>query len=260
MYLNRAGSGPQIFLGLHGWSGDHRTFEPLTRELPEEATFFSADLPGCGKSKPPRHWTVAAIADEIAESAWGLAHPFTLAGNCSGALLAIAAAQRLGNRVERLVLIDIFATFPWYFRVFLSKVIGRYAYYSTFANPVGRLITNFSLKHKRSAETNLTEGFSRIDHASAYNYLRLFESFPQPETFEGLTQPIDIVYGDRTFQAVRESAIHWRRVWPQAKIFELKNAGHLPILEATAQLRNIVFQEGAVPANVELPDRSSRTD
>ncbi len=242
MFVETSGSGPRTFLGLHGWSGDHRTFAPLTCDLPEDVTFYAADLPGCGRSKAPRHWTVGALADEIAEAAWRLPAPLTLVGNCSGALLGIEAAQRLGNRVERMVLIDIFAEFPWYFRVFLSKGIGRYAYYSTFANPVGRLLTNLSLKAKRSGDAHLTQGFARVDHATTYKYLQVFESFPQPETFEGLTQPIDILYGNKTFQAVRESAVRWSAVWPQAKVCELKGAGHLPILEATEQMRKIVFE------------------
>ena len=137
--------------------------------------------------------------------------------------------------------------FPWYFRVFLLKPIGRYAYYSTFANPAGRLLTNLSLKQRRSSTTDLTGGFSRVNHAVTYRYLQIFESFPQPETFEGLTQPIDIIYGDKTFQAVRDSAVRWKSVWPQAKVHELKAAGHLPLLEATAQVRDIVFDERAVP-------------
>ena len=36
MFVKRYGTGPRHFLGLHGWSGDHRTFEPLIHDLPED--------------------------------------------------------------------------------------------------------------------------------------------------------------------------------------------------------------------------------
>ncbi len=243
MFIERSGSGRHAFFGLHGWSGDHHTFDPLVRHLPDDSAFYSADLPGCGQSPDPREWTVAAIADQIADAALRVPAPFTLVGNCSGALLGLEVAKRLGDRVERLVLIDILAVFPWYFRVFVAPGIGRYAYYSTFANPLGRLLTNLSLKPKRAESTDLTQGFARVNHATTQNYLQLFTTFPQPETFEGLVQPIDILYGEKTFRAVRESVGRWQAVWPQASAWELKNAGHLPILEATGQLSEILFQE-----------------
>jgi len=243
MYIERTGSGEHTFLGLHGWSGDHRTFSPITTALPANVSFFSADLPGCGKSVPPVQWTLRAVADAIAEAAWKLPTPITLVGNCSGALLGIEAALRLGDRLERLVLIDIFAVFPWYFRVFLSKPIGRYAYAATFRNPAGRWFTNLSLREKRAKETTLTGGFAQVDHDATYRYLQLFETYPQPEYFKGLTQVVDVLYGQKTFRAVRDSAARWQAVWPQAKVTCLNGAGHLPIQEATAQLRGILFHE-----------------
>ncbi len=243
MYIERTGSGEHTFLGLHGWSGDHRTFSPITAALPADVSFFSVDLPGCGRSAPPIQWTLSAIADAIVEAAWKLPEPITLVGNCSGALLGIEAARRLGDRLGRLVLIDIFAVFPWYFRVFLSKSIGPYAYAATFRNPAGRWFTNLSLRGKRAKETTLTGGFAQVDHDATYRYLQLFETYPRPEYFRGLTQEVDVLYGQKTFRAVRDSAARWQAVWPQARVTCLNGAGHLPIQEATAQLRDILFYE-----------------
>ncbi len=242
MYIERTGSGEHIFFGLHGWSGDHRTFSPITEALPADVSFFSADLPGCGQSEPPKHWTLTAIADSIADAACKLPAPVTLVGNCSGALLGIEAARRLGGRLARLVLIDLFAVFPWYFRVFVSKTIGPYAYATTFRNPVGRWFTNLSLRGRRNKETTLTGGFAQVDHDATYRYLQLFETYPQPESFKGLQQEVDILYGQKTFRAVRDSAARWQAVWPHARVTCLSGAGHLPIQEATAQLRGILFR------------------
>jgi hypothetical protein len=50
------------------------------------------------------------------------------------------------------------------------------------------------------------------------------------------------VYGERTFGAVKKSVGMWQSIWPQARAHMLEGAGHLPILEATAQLARIVFQ------------------
>ncbi|HEV2666776.1 MAG TPA: alpha/beta fold hydrolase, partial [Blastocatellia bacterium] len=159
MHIECYGSGSRVYFGLHGWSGDHATFAPLAVYLPAGVALYSADLPGYGRSPAPRRWELAEITDEIASEVVAIDSPVTIIGNCSGAVFALLAAERLPLRIERLILIDPFAYLPWYFKIFLHKRIGRYAYYSTFANPLGRWLTNLSLSKHRTAETDLTESF-----------------------------------------------------------------------------------------------------
>jgi pimeloyl-ACP methyl ester carboxylesterase len=235
------GSGSRVYFGLHGWSGDHATFAPLAAYLPASAALYSADLPGYGRSPAPRRWELAAITDEIAGAIAGVDSPVTVIGNCSGAVFALLAAERLPRRIERLILIDPFAYLPRYFKIFLNKRIGRYAYYSTFANPVGRWLTNLSLGKHRAADTNLTESFVSVRHDVAYRYLELLGELEGVVRFSRLRLPVDLIYGARTFRAVKESIALWRGVWPHARCHELAGAGHLPIQEATGQLSEIVF-------------------
>jgi len=242
MHVECYGSGSRVYFGLHGWSGDHATFAPLTRYLPAGFVLYSADLPGYGRSPAPRSWELAAITDEIADAIAGVDSPVTVIGNCSGAVFALLAAERLPRRIERLILIDPFAYLPWYFKIFLNKRIGRYAYYSTFANPVGRWLTNLSLSKHRAADTNLTESFVSVSHDVAYRYLALLGELGAVARFGGLRLPVDLIYGARTFGAVKESIALWRGVWPHARCHELAGAGHLPIQEATGQLSEIVFE------------------
>lgn len=243
MFIKRYGQGERAFFGVHGWSGTHRTFEPLVPFLPPDVTLYAVDLPGSGRS--PRlpaldHETLSrAIAEEIDGLA---ADSITFVGNCSGAIQGLGALPAIAERVERLVLIDPFAFTPWYFQLFVQPVIGRVAYYSTFANPIGRWIANLSLRRHRAEATDLTESFGRIDHASTYRYLELLTRIDGIDQFAWIRHPIDIVHGERTFGAVRTSVEMWKRIWPQARIFELKGAGHLPIQEATEQLSRIIFK------------------
>ena len=240
MRTERWGRGSRQFLGLHGWNGTRQTFASLVDRLPEDVTFRSVDLPGCGESAPPLTWDLDSVTAEIARELDG---PTTLVGNCSGAILALLVAERAPALVERVVLIDAFAWWPWYFRIFLEPHIGRYAYFSTFANPVGRWLTNASLKGRRSAGTDLTGGFARADHESIYRYLTLLRDAGNAENFRDLAMPIDVLYGSKSFAAVRQSAYTWAGMWPQARTFRLENAGHLPILEAARQVKEILFGE-----------------
>lgn len=247
MYSKIYGNGPRVFFGIHGWSGSHETFLPLVEGLPADVSFISIDLPGHGRSPWLRQPTLRRVGDLVAAEMERIKAPtFTFVGNCSGALIGLAAIENhptLLARIERMVLIDPFAYVPWYFRLFVIPVIGRLFYYSTFANPVGRWMTNLSLRSRRAAETNLTHSFRQVDHAVSYRYLQLVTGMGGVHRWQGISLATDIVYGDRTFSSIRHSVGIWRSVWPHIRISELQECGHLPILEATEELKHLIFGE-----------------
>ncbi len=247
MYVERHGTGERRFLGLHGWSGDHTTFDPLLPFMPPDASLFAADLPGCGRSPIPAEWRLAPVAEEIASAIRRLAEPsLTLVGNCSGGLLGLYAVRLLaeadeGHKVDRIVLIDPFAYWTWYFKVFASPAIGRYAYATAFANPLGRRIVNAALAKKRMDETDLTEGFDAVSPTVTLAHLRILREIDGPEQFAAVRAPVHIVHGERTFTAVRRSIGIFRRIWPHLTVTELGGAGHVPLREAPAQAAAIIF-------------------
>lgn len=246
MYVEKHGKGRRTYFGLHGWGGDHKTFAPLIEHMPAGARLYTSDLPGYGHSPAPQEWSLPAIVDEIARAIALIDEAkITVIGNCSGAILGLLAAGRLSGRIERLILIDPFAFMPWYFKVFVAGSFGRYAYYSTFANPVGRWLTNVSLKRRRAATSDLTRSFGLVNHTISQRYLALLAEIKDVAQFDNLRMPIDIVYGEKTFSAVKQSVARWKAVWPHASATELRGAGHLPIEEATKQLSEIVFESKA---------------
>lgn len=250
MYFECYGEGPRRLLGLHGWSGDHRTFEPLVPFLPRGVTLYAPDLPGCGKSPPPHEWTLAAITAELAELVRDLPQPLTLVGNCSGAILGLSLARCLRDEgdqavLDRLVLIDPFAYWPWYFRVFASQAIGRYAYSFSFGNPVGRRLINCALSARRNRDTDLTEGFSMARADWALAYLRVLREVRSLNEFAGLQTPMRILHGERTFRAVRRSLASFARQWPAVECRVIPGAGHLPIREAPQAVAASILAEGS---------------
>src|SRR4051794_25028953 len=118
MHVERYGTGNRAWLCLHGWNGNHRTFEPLTRHLSAGQSLVCPDLPD--------RQTVTAITDELQALAASMTGPLRIIGNCSGALHALLLAERMS--VDQIVMIDAFAYWPLYFKVFLSPGFGRYAY------------------------------------------------------------------------------------------------------------------------------------
>jgi pimeloyl-ACP methyl ester carboxylesterase len=242
MFSRRYGSGPQVVVGLHGWSGDHRTFEPLNPWKPDSASILSFDLPGYGRSPEPNTWTLPAIAKDVANDIAALkAERITLVGNCSGAIIGLHVARLLKEQVERLVLVDPFAYFPWYFKLFLLGRFGRYAYSTTFGTPVGRFLTNSALRHRRTADSHLTASFAKSNHAVVHRYLQMLHETGDFQQFRDITTPLVIAYGERTFVAVRQSVNMWKGLWPHAVSHQLRGAGHLPIEEAPEQLAALAF-------------------
>lgn len=242
MFVECYGQGGEAYFALHGWGGDRRTFAPLAPFVPAAASFYSADLPGCGDSPAPHEWSVGAVVEEIVETVREIgAARVNLVGNCGGGVFAMLAAQELGDEVERVVMIDPFAYLPRYFRLFIAGDFGRHAYQATFANPLGRWLTNQSLRGRREGQSDLTASFAGVDHEVARRYLALFAEAGDVERFRGFGAHVEIAHGEKTFGAVRRSLALWREVMPHARVRELKGAGHLPIEEATAQVADMIF-------------------
>lgn len=246
MHVERYGAGPDVYVGLHGWGGNHLTFAPLVPFMPASASLYSTDLPGYGRSPRPHTWSAGVVGEEIAALMRHVGDgPVTLVGNCSGAIFALVATALEPHRVRRLVLIDPFAFLPWYFKVFVHPRIGHIAYHSTFANPVGRWLTNASLRNRRAAETDMTGSFRELDHDVSLRYLEMLDAIDGIARFSTISAPVDIAYGERTFAAVKQSVDQWRGLWPHARCWRLDGAGHLPIEEAAGPLAAIVFGSAA---------------
>lgn len=245
MFVRTWGDGSEGFLGIHGWAGNHRTFAGVARKMPSNATFHSVDLPGYGNTPQLENLTVEGLGSSLVDVVENLPQrEVTLIGNCSGAIFGLFVAQRVPDRIRRLVLIDPFAFIPWYFGLFLKGEFGRRAYMSTFANPIGRWITNRSLRRQRVGETDLTRSFAFVDHEVIYRYLQLLGGLGEAAQFSDLTMPIDILYGERTFAAVKQSVEIWRGMWPQAEAWELPESGHMPLQEATDHVARRLYLDG----------------
>ena len=241
------GSGDRVMIGLHGWSGDHRSFEPIIERMPADVSFVSFDQPGFGKSDVPERWGVREIARPIADVIDRLEiDELTLVGSCSGAVVGMELGMLLGERVNRLVMIDPFMTAPWFFRLFCWGWVGKLCYYSTFANPIGRWITNRGLADRRTDETSLTDHFENADHGKALGYLKaLCEPGLHDRGYERLDPIGEFVVGERTFDSVKRSVEWWRETrWPSAPVQMLATAGHMPVHEATEPVAQMVFGPG----------------
>jgi pimeloyl-ACP methyl ester carboxylesterase len=232
-------------VGVHGWAGDRGTFLPLVPHVADGASLWGLDLPGVGEATAPPAWSLDALLEPLGATFAAVAReagrPVTVVASCSGAnLAALALLAGDAAAVERLVLLDPFAYMPWYFRLFLQGELGRRAYRTTFANPVGRWLTNGALSRRRQKGTHMTRSFERRDHDATLAHLRLLGDVTVDD-FRGLELPIRVLVGEKTFGAVHRSLDLWRTVWPQMEARVLPGVGHLPLEEATPEVAAAVF-------------------
>lgn len=99
--LCMVGDGPPVIL-LHGWTLDHRMWEPQVEGLAGDFLLIAPDRRGCGQATAPADLSreaedVIAIADSL-----GLDR-FALVGLSQGATVALDVARKFGTRVSGLV-------------------------------------------------------------------------------------------------------------------------------------------------------------
>ena len=243
--MRQYGQGPRIIVGFHGWSGSALSFEPILSFLPSDVTFYAFDLPGSGQSLLPLPWTWRETVRVLESTldALGL-KSVELVGVCGGVSFGLPLAAYRSDLVARLVMIDPFAYVPWFFRVFTWPWLGRTVYYLTFANFVGRAITDWALAARRTEESSLTEGFAVVSHNNNYGQLvAMCDAARIPRTeFTQFRGPVDILYGARTFRSVQVSVRLLQEALPQAELTEVVGAGHMPMHESAANVASVVFR------------------
>ena len=171
---------------------------------------------------------------------------FSLIGNCSGAVVGLSVARQTPSRLEQFYLLEPFAFVPWYLRLLLIPLAGRFFYWLSFGTPLGRRVANAVMADRRSEQTDLMAAFADNRIEGPYEYLRMFRRLDRPERFCDVGGEKHLVRAGRTFGAVRDSMERWAEIWPEATRYRLEESGHLLIEEAPAELARIVFAANRV--------------
>ena len=65
---------------------------------------------------------------------------------------------------------------------------------------------------------------------------------PEPSRYANINIDVDIVFGKKTFGAVRKSSKALKTIWKHANEIEIPEAGHLPIQEQTELMAQLIFK------------------
>jgi pimeloyl-ACP methyl ester carboxylesterase len=237
LHVQRYGDGSNKIAGFHGWGADHlKSFATVIEALPDTTTFYGIDLPGYGRSGPPETWSYADVTQMLARGIDDLlddGETITLLGACSGTYHVLEMARQRPHLVDRLVLVEPLAYFPWFFEAFLVPGLGRFLYKQIFANPIGRLLTQRTMQHQRVAnDYNVMESFGRIDLEVPYRYLQYYHELGDYTQYRWLETPTRVLYGQNTWKDVIRSVDCWRETLQNLEPIELEGVGHLVNQEA----------------------------
>ena len=255
----------QAVLLIHGFGANTNHWRFNQPVLAERLPTYAIDLLGFGRSDQPR----ARLKDEpIAEDAvhysfdlWGqqvadfcrevIDRPVRLVGNSIGGVVALRAAQLLGERCRGVVLIDCaqrlmddkqLATQPawmaWIRPLLKTMVRQRWLSTALFRNAARPGVIRSVLKQAYPSGANIDDDLvdllfqptQRDGAAEAFRgFINLFDDHLAPQLMEDLAVPVDLIWGEKDpWEPLPEA-----RCWSKAidcvrSLAVIPEAGHCP--------------------------------
>jgi len=233
-YAVRGPAGAPELLILHGLgdsiAGWARVLGPLSREH----RVHILDLPGHGLSAAPADYRLGTLLGPIARYAADLRSP-VLVGHSLGGWLAARLALRSGTPASGLVLVNpagaVLPAGEWKgFRELLDSADARrYLERAFHRAPVALRL--FPGEIARAMSAPATRAF--LDAVVPEDFLRDAE-------LASLRMPVRIVWGERDRLLPTGTLPFFRAHLSRAEVVTLPHAGHLPHLEAPAELARAI--------------------
>ena len=270
---------PLAVLLIHGFganTGHWRFNQPTLAAL---APTYAIDLLGFGRSDQPR----ARLKNEPEQSdsvlygfdLWGqqvadfcrevIDRPVLLMGNSIGGVVALRAAQLLGERCCGVVLIDCaqrlmddkqLATQPawmaWIRPLLKTMVRQRWLSTALFRNAARPGVIRSVLKQAYPSGSNIDDELidllfqptRRNGAAEAFRgFINLFDDHLAPQLMEQLRVPVDLIWGEQDPWEPLPEAQHWAEQLPCVRsISVITGAGHCPHDEAPDQVNPVLIR------------------
>ena len=236
----------EAVLLIHGFGANTNHWRFNQPVLAKQAPTYAIDLLGFGRSDQPR----ARLTDEPVEAdavhygfdLWGaqvtdfcrevIDRPVRLVGNSIGGVVALRAAQLLGEHCRGVVLIDCaqrlmddkqLATQPawmaWIRPLLKTLVRQRWLSTALFRNAARPSVIRSVLKQAYPSGTNIDDPLvdllfqptQRDGAAEAFRgFINLFDDYLAPQLMEELTIPVDLIWGEKDPWEPLDEARRWK--------------------------------------------------
>ena len=261
--------GPEAVLLIHGFGANTNHWRFNQPVLAEQTATYAIDLLGFGRSDQPRarlkDEPITANAVHYGFDLWGqqvadfccevIDRPVRLVGNSIGGVVALRAAQLLGERCRGVVLIDCaqrlmddkqLATQPawmaWIRPLLKTMVRQRWLSTALFRNAARPGVIRSVLKQAYPSGANIDDELvdllfqptQRNGAAEAFRgFINLFDDYLAPQLMEDLAIPVDLIWGEKDPWEPLPEAHRWIETIDCVRFLTvIPGAGHCPHDEA----------------------------
>jgi pimeloyl-ACP methyl ester carboxylesterase len=233
------GHGDHPVIVVHGWVGDHRSFEPLWRDLDgDRFTYAFMDARGYGAARGAEGpYTIAEIGEDIVRLAdqqgW---EQFSLIGHSMGAMAVQRVLRTDADRVRSVVGITPVPASG------AELDEGAWDLFSRACNELDARAQVFRITSgDRSSENWVDrlarESFARIDPQAMAGYLESHANDGFHEDIAGKTTPVLVLVGEHDPAIQKDGMEATYLTWyPNASLETIGNAAHYPMDESPVSL------------------------
>ena len=255
----------EAVLLIHGFGANTNHWRFNQPVLAEQASTYAIDLLGFGRSDQPRarlkDEPISADAVHYGFDLWGqqvadfclevIDRPVRLVGNSIGGVVALRAAQLLGERCRGVVLIDCaqrlmddkqLATQPawmaWIRPLLKTMVRQRWLSTALFRNAARPGVIRSVLKQAYPSGGNIDQNLvdllfqptQRNGAAEAFRgFINLFDDYLAPQLMANLSIPIDLIWGENDPWEPLSEAQNWHTTIDCIRsLTVIPNSGHCP--------------------------------
>ena len=267
----------EAVLLIHGFGANTNHWRFNQPVLAEHAPTYAIDLLGFGRSDQPRarlkDEPVSANAVHYGFDLWGqqvadfcrevIDRPVRLVGNSIGGVVALRAAQLLGERCRGVVLIDCaqrlmddkqLATQPawmaWIRPLLKTMVRQRWLSTALFRNAARPGVIRSVLKQAYPSGANIDDDLvdllfqptQRRGAAEAFRgFINLFDDYLAPQLMEELELPVDLIWGEQDpWEPIAEAKRWAQTLHCIQSLSVITHAGHCPHDEAPDQVNPVL--------------------
>ncbi len=236
----KSGSGPPLVF-FHGLIGNEDTFALCHVAFADHYTVYRPAWPGYGNSSPRPDFSIEDLVEIGKDFILSIGHTsVTLVGNCLGGNVAMELARLYPDMVKRLILIELYAYFPWYFLLLLISGFNKVLYRTAFKTSIGFNLLNLFMPLQQMNGNNgwmyTWEGFNRTPIESALGFLmaiRRFSKRMKKVYMESYRTNLSVIYveGGRSFGPVRDFLGLARLCFQNLTIVRVPESLHNPVVE-----------------------------
>lgn len=236
----KSGSGPPLVF-FHGLIGNEDTFGLCHVDFASRYTVYRPAWPGYGNSSPLPDFSIEDLVEIGRNFILSIGHtPVTLVGNCLGGNVAMELARLYPNMVKRLILIELYAYFPWYFYLLLVSGLNKILYRIVFKTSICFNLLNSFMPLQQTNGYNgwmyTWEGFNRTRVESALDFLKAIRRFSKKmyKVYkESYRTNLSVIYveGGRSFGPVKDFIDLARLCFHNLTIVGIPESLHNPVVE-----------------------------